>query len=249
VTFVLVPGAWLGEWCWRDVASSLRAAGHDAIAVTLTGLGERAHLLTPDTGLQTHVSDLVALLRYRDLHGVTLVGHSYGGMVITAVVEQEAERVKRLVYLDASVPQDGESNTDVLGSEMARQIRGSARHAGDGWRVPPPSIVDWHLPEGLSAWVEHRLTPHPLRSLEEPVHLQSRAAAAIERVFLRSSTQSVLYGRLMERAHRSGWRCQNLIGGHYPMLTAPDVVATALLELAIAPGMDTEGDSSDARAG
>jgi pimeloyl-ACP methyl ester carboxylesterase len=249
MTFVLVPGAWLGGWCWRDVASSLRAAGHDAIAVTLTGLGERAHLLTPDTGLQTHVSDLIAVLRFRDLHGVTLVSHSYGGMVITAAVEQEAERVKRLVYLDASVPQDGESNADVLGTEMARRIRESARHAGDGWRVPPPSIADWHLPASLSAWVEHRLTPHPLRSIEEPVHLQSRAAAAIERVFLRSSTQSLLYGRLMERSRRSGWHCQNLGGGHYPMLSAPDVVASALLELPMASGMDTEGDGSDARAG
>jgi pimeloyl-ACP methyl ester carboxylesterase len=202
VTFLLVPGAWLGGWCWRDVASTLRTAGHDTIPITLTGLGERAHLLTSDIGLQTHVSDLLGLLRYRDLWDVTLVGHSYGGTVITAVAELAPKRIRRLVYLDATVPQDGQSNNDVLGLDIAKRIRESACHAGDGWRVPPPSIVDWHLPEGLHEWVEHKLTPHPLRCLEEPFRLRSREASSIERVFLRSSVQSALYGRLMDRARQ-----------------------------------------------
>ncbi len=232
VAFLLVPGAWLGGWCWRDVASALRAAGHESVAVTLTGLGERAHLLTPEIGLGTHVSDVIMSMRFRDLHDVILVGHSYGGAVITAAAEQAPERVKCLVYLDASVPQDGESNNDVLGPAMAERIRATARELGDGWRVPPPSTADWDLAEKTRAWVEERLTPHPLLTLEQPLQLTSPAAAAIPRAYLRSSPGSALYGRLMERARRSGWHCRELTGGHYPMLTAPDAVAAALLELA-----------------
>jgi pimeloyl-ACP methyl ester carboxylesterase len=118
-TFLCVPGAWLGGWCWRDVAGALQASGHTVIAATLTGLGERAHLLTRRIGLRTHVADIAGLVRYRDLSGVVLVGHSYGGTVITAVAEQVPERIRLLVYLDASVPRDGESNNDVVGPEMA----------------------------------------------------------------------------------------------------------------------------------
>src|SRR6266480_552113 len=114
-TFLLVPGAWLGGWCWRYVAADLRAAGHTVIPATLTGLGERAHLLSRKIDLDTHISDLVSLFEYEDLHHVILVGHSYGGVVITGVAEQVPARIQRLVYLDASVPRDGESNDTVIG--------------------------------------------------------------------------------------------------------------------------------------
>jgi pimeloyl-ACP methyl ester carboxylesterase len=229
LTFVLVPGAWLGEWCWRNVVLLLRAAGYDAVPVTLPGLAERAHLLSPDTGLGTHVADLVSRLRRQNLTDIILVGHSYGGTVVTAVADRVPERVRGIVYLDASVPEDGESNNDVLGPDMAERIRDSARKAGDGWRVPPPSTADWNLPHTVRSSVEQRLTPHPLRTLEEPVRLQSSATAGLRRAFLRSSVQSPLYRRLMERAHRSGWHCEDLTGGHYPMLSVPDVVAAALI--------------------
>jgi pimeloyl-ACP methyl ester carboxylesterase len=158
-TFLFVPGAWLGGWCWRDVAPHLHAGGHTAIFATLTGLGERAHLLSRQIGLQTHIADIVGLLHYRDLNGVTLVGHSYGGTVVTAVAEQVPERIRGLVYLDASVPQDGESNNDVIGSEMAAQLRSSAMSGGEGWRVPPARYVGERLSDAIRPWVEARLTP------------------------------------------------------------------------------------------
>ena len=166
--FLFVPGAWLGGWCWRHVSAPLQAGGHTVIAATLTGLGERAHLLTPRTGLHTHVDDIAGLLHYRDLSGVILVGHSYGGMVITAVAERVPERIRMLVYLDASVPRDGESNNDVVGPEMAAQLRADAHSGGDGWRVPPAAYVAARLADAIRPWVEERLTPHPLRSFEEP---------------------------------------------------------------------------------
>jgi pimeloyl-ACP methyl ester carboxylesterase len=228
--FVLVPGAWLGGWCWRDVATDLQARGHRVICTTLTGLGERAHLVSPEVGLDTHVCDLVGVLHFRDLSGVTLVGHSYGGTVITAVAERVPDRIGRIVYLDASVPQDGESNNDVLGPEFAAQIRSTAK-AGKEWLVPPMSVAGWGLPDGMRRYVEARLTPHPLRSLDEPVRLRSRAAAMLPRAFMRSSTQSALYGRLMERGRQQGWYCRDLTGGHYPMLTQPQTVASSLAEL------------------
>jgi pimeloyl-ACP methyl ester carboxylesterase len=230
--FLLVPGAWLGGWCWRDVAPRLEAGGDAVIAATLTGLGERAHLLRPDIGLDTHVADIIGLLHHQDLTDVTLVGHSYGGTVITAVAERVPDRIRRLVYLDAAVPRDGESNNDAIGPERAAALRSQADSHGDGWRVPPPASVGEGLPDMLRCWVTDRLTPHPLRPFDEPVSVRSRAAAALPRAFIRTSTQSALYSELMERARKAGWSCRDLECGHYPMFTQPQRLAAALAELA-----------------
>jgi pimeloyl-ACP methyl ester carboxylesterase len=230
-TLLFVPGAWLGAWCWRDVASPLRAARHTVITATLTGLGERSHLLSPQIGLHTHVSDILGLVHYRDLLDLTLIGHSYGGIVITAVAERIPDRIRRLVYLDASVPRDGESNNDVVGPEMAAQLRASAAADGEGWRVPPaPYVVGRLSDSSIRAWVEARLTPHPLRSFDEPVRLQSKEAAALPRAFIRT-TQSALYDRLLNRAREAGWYSREIGGGHYSMFTQPQVVASALNEI------------------
>ena len=152
------------------------------IAATLTGLGERAHLLSPDIDLDTHISDIVALFEYRDLHDVILVGHSYGGTVITAVAERVADRIRRLVYLDASVPREGELNDDVIGPTMAAQLRASAMTEGDGWKVPPaPYVLQRLSAHPLREWVAACLKPHPLRPFAQPVRLtspQARSAAA-----------------------------------------------------------------------
>jgi pimeloyl-ACP methyl ester carboxylesterase len=230
--FLLVPGAWLGGWCWRDVTAHLQAGGHAVIAATLTGLGERAHLLRPDIGLDTHVADIMGLLHHQDLNDVTLVGHSYGGTVITAVAERVPDRIRRLVYLDAAVPRDGESNDDAIGPERAAALRSQADADGDGWRVPPPVSVGEELPDRLRCWITARLTAHPLRSFDEPVSVRSRAAAALPRTFIRTSTQSALYSEVMERVRKAGWSCRDLEGGHYPMFTQPQRLAAALAELA-----------------
>ncbi|HEY3911872.1 MAG TPA: alpha/beta fold hydrolase [Stellaceae bacterium] len=230
-TFLLVPGAWLGGWCWRYVAADLRTAGHTVIPATLTGLGERAHLLSRAIDLTTHVSDIVGLFHHRDLHEVILVGHSYGGMVITAVAERVPDRICRLVYLDASVPRDGESNDDVIGPTMAAQLGASAAVDGEGWRVPPAPYVVGRLSDHcLRAWVGARLTPHPLRPFGEPVQLRSPEAAELPRAFIQT-TQSKLYDRLSNRARVAGWSCREIGGGHYAMFTQPKVVASALNDL------------------
>jgi pimeloyl-ACP methyl ester carboxylesterase len=226
--FLLVPGAWLGGWCWRYVAADLRAAGHTVIPATLTGLGERAHLLSRKIDLDTHVSDLVGLFEYEDLHHVILVGHSYGGTVITGVAEQVPARIQRLVYLDASVPRDGESNDTVVGPVMAAQLRASAVSEGEGWKVaPPPHIVRQLSGHPLREWVAARLKPHPLRTFAQPIHLSSAEAAALPRGFIQT-TQSDLYQRLIAEARTAGWYCQEIGGGHYAMITEPKAVAAVL---------------------
>jgi pimeloyl-ACP methyl ester carboxylesterase len=226
--FLLVPGAWLGAWCWADVAARLEECGHEAVAVTLSGLGEQAHLLNRHIGLETHVSDIVRIVEHADLDDVVLVGHSYGGMVITGAAEHIPSRIRQLVYLDASVPLDGESSNDVVGPEMATRLREAAALGGEGWKVPAPSLDGWALADAIRPWVEQSLTPHPLAVFEEPIRLRSKAAAALPRAFLRSSPKSALYARLMERARDAGWYCQDLEGGHYPMLTEPQLVVMAL---------------------
>ncbi len=230
-TFLFVPGAWLGGWCWRDVAAILEPRGYSVVRATLTGLGERAHLLSPEIGLQMHVADILGLLHCQDLSDVVLVGHSYGGTVITAVAEQAPQRIRRLVYLDASVPRDGQTNNDVVGPKIAAELRSAAKSQGDGWQVPPAAYVVERLAETLRPWVEQRLRPHPLRCFEEPVQLRSTEAASLPRAFLRTSLQSPLYADLIDRARRAGWYCRDLQGGHYPMFTEPRLVAAALAEL------------------
>ena len=133
-TFVLVHGGWHGGWCWQKVIPFLEAAGHEVYAPTLTGLAERASELSPDVGLDTHIQDIVGLLEEKHLQGVILVGHSYGGMVITGVVDQVPERIAHLVYLDTFVPRDGESMADVS-PMVIRLLRIQAQIQDDGWRI------------------------------------------------------------------------------------------------------------------
>src|SRR5262249_33055514 len=121
-TYVLVPGFWVGAWVWRPVTEALRGRGHDVYPMSLTGLAEREHLATSDVDLETHVTDVANLLRYEDLRDVTLVGHSYGGVVVTAVADRMPDRVARLVYVDSGPLPDGSANADFAGpEERARQ--------------------------------------------------------------------------------------------------------------------------------
>src|SRR5437868_3067875 len=136
MNFVLIHGAFQGGWCWNRVRKILQELGHDVFAPSLTGLGERKHLLDPAIGLDTHVQDVSNLLEFEDLGDVILVGHSYGGMVITGACELASHRIGHLVYVDALMPRDGESNLDILDPEVSQIIR---QLAVEGWCVSPPT--------------------------------------------------------------------------------------------------------------
>ena len=239
-TYVLVHGGGHGGWCWQRITPILREAGHHVHTPTLTGLGERSHLLRPGIDIETHVADVVAVLRFEDLTDVILVGHSYGGMVITGVADRVPDRIGELVYLDAAHPADGESLVDVAPQSMA-----FAR--GDSRVVDGVELVLWPLPEmgrvyGVTdpvdlTWMQDKLTPHPWACFEKPLRLTDEAAVTkIPRTninctaSLRTSEPEALERQL------AADRVWEIDTGHDLMITEPDVVSEMLLRLGDGPG-------------
>ena len=238
-TFVLVHGAWHGGWCWEKVVPLLEAAGHAVYAPTLTGLAERAAELSPDVGLDTHIQDVTALLQEKNLYGVILVGHSYGGMVITGVVDAVPERIAHLVYLDTFVPRDGESMADIS-PIVIRLLRKQAQAHGDGWRVDPQGTYGVTTEPDLS-WVRRSVTPQPLKTLEQPLHLKNPAIVSAKPRTHIECTGGGFFFSLMQhiadvaipRSHprEAGWRLRRLPTGHDAMITMPRELANLLLEV------------------
>ena len=232
-TIVLIHGGWHGGRCWKKLAPLLRVAGHDVHAPTLTGLGERAHLLCPEITLSTHVQDIVALLKYEDLQGVVLVGHSYGGMVMA---EEVSERLAQLVYLDAFVPLDGQALGDLADPAFYAGLEARAQADGEGWRVPPPPLARWGITgEADLNWMRDRVGPHPLITFKEAVRLKNEVAASLPRTFIYCTDKPAgdslapLAKRLREEA---GWSYRELAAGHDAMVTAPKELAAVLVEIA-----------------
>jgi pimeloyl-ACP methyl ester carboxylesterase len=235
-TFVLVHGGGHGGWCYQQVARRLRAAGHEVHAPSLAGCGDRAHLVSPTIDLDTHIRDVVNLLHFEDLHDVVLVGHSYGGMVVTGAADRAAGRIGKLVYLDAAEPTNGQSLVDVAGAhmEMARQL-GAVVDGVELVLLPGPGAAGFY---GVSdpedqAWTDERLTPHPWRSFEQKLELQDEDALW-EIPHYHVVCTSTLASRdpaLMEKARAEG-RLWDIDTGHDLMITAPDFVARTLEEIA-----------------
>lgn len=226
-TFVLVHAACHGGWSWRRVTPLLRAAGHEAYTPTLTGLGERAHLLSPDIDLDTHIQDVANVLHYEDLGEVILVGHSYAGMVITGVADRARPRVGHLVYLDTVIPGDGQSLYDLRG-----------RRAGEGTgpiRPPSPHYLGVTA-EDDARWVASRLTPHPGTTFEQKLRLSDPAVVSrMGRTFIRCTEFGAPGGPLDAAAERArtepGWRYREMTTGHSPNITHPQRFADLLLEV------------------
>src|SRR5262245_21112339 len=241
-TFVLVHGATVGGWAWKHVVPLLRAAGHVVFTPTLTGLGERAPLLSPEVDLTTHVEDVLGVLTYEDLHEVVLAGWSYGGTVITGVAERAAARLACLVYVDACIPQDGESALDLFEGEAS--VRQRVYQQGATWvirvtqQAHPWGITD----EAEAQRVRWKLTPQPRRTWEQPVHLTSPAAAALPRLVglctegkTGADAGPIMRGllRCAERARATpGWRYRELPTEHAPPVSLPRGLAALLLEAA-----------------
>jgi pimeloyl-ACP methyl ester carboxylesterase len=237
-TFVLVHGGWHGGWCWKKVLPMLQAAGHEVFTPTLTGLGDRAHLARPDVGLATHVQDVANVLEYEDLGGVVLAGHSYGGMVITAVADRAPERVAQLVYLDAFVPEDGQALVDLLPAERREMFLERARATGEGSSVPSPAPQIWGVTSDADlAWVRPRLLPQPLATFTEPLRL-TRPAASLPRTYIActGSPTAATFRPFVERARADpAWRYRELATGHDAMVTMPQELAGLFLEIAGPP--------------
>jgi pimeloyl-ACP methyl ester carboxylesterase len=206
-TFVLVHGGWHGGWCWKELTPRLTTAGHRVYTPTLTGLGERSHLLTPDIGLETHIEDINALLFYEDLHDVVLVGHSYGGMVIAGVSPRVVARLARVIYLDAFLPEDGKALEDYV--DRAPTAEGI-------WRLPPPgSAPRWGVTNDADvAWMEARLGDQPVKTFKERVRIDADISLRVPHTYIQC-TKLPLLMEAAGRARRRGFRYRELFSaGH-----------------------------------
>jgi pimeloyl-ACP methyl ester carboxylesterase len=230
---VLVHGGWHGGWCWQRVSPLLREAGHLVLTPTLTGLADRAHVLTRETGLDTHIADIVSLLDYEDLTDVVLVGHSYAGMVITGVTAAVPERIGRLVYLDAFVPEAGKSLLDLLPPERAAFYTEAAEQNGDGWRVPPPPVAALGVDEPADVTrLGSKLTDQPLLSFTQPLPHASGEHPAILRTYIHCTEGPIvsLFAPFANAASKDPtWAYHELANGHDAMITEPDGLAALLL--------------------
>jgi len=222
-TFVLVHGARHGGWCWTRLAPLLRAAGHSVFTPTLTGLGERAHHIAQSVDLAMHVQDVVALLACEDLRDVILVGHSYGGMVVSGVAALEPSRVAQLVYLDAFLPDQGKAVRDYAPLPPAR---------ADGWRVPPPATAQQFgiTDESDVAWVNSRLGDQPLGTFTQPAC--GSAAPNVSRQAFIQCSEAPWFVEAAERSKRRGFDYHALLSaGHDAMLSQPKELAEIFLSL------------------
>ncbi len=239
--FVLVHGAWHGAWCWQRVTATLQQAGHRVHAVTLTGVGERAHLLSPSITVDTHICDVVNLIEAEELQDVVLALHSYGGLLGTAVADRVPQRIKHLVYVDAILPEPGESWSSTQ-SPATQQERMAAAQASPHFSLPPPDPAKFGLQGADRDWVMRRQTPHPGNTYQAPIQFDVQRVAAIARTYV-SCTQPALASidpsRLRARdatcwsgAWLPGSRFVELATGHDPMVSAAPALSQVLLESA-----------------
>lgn len=240
-TFVLVPGAWLGGWCWRRLTPALRAASHDVYPVTLTGLGERVHLGRPDTDLDTHIADVVNLVEFEELRDVVLVGHSYAGAVVTGVADRLPERLAQLVFLDSGPFEDGEAQLDFSPPDEGEELRRQVAETGDGWRLPPPPFAQLPPTPSLAglgdddrALLAAKAVAQPFRTWTQPLRLTNAAAGGYGRVIIACNDFRDLMATGAPRFQSLAtpeWRRHDLATGHWPMLSAPRELAEALLDI------------------
>ncbi|MDF1790836.1 MAG: alpha/beta fold hydrolase [Thalassobaculaceae bacterium] len=232
-TFVLVHGAWHGGWCWVRVAEKLRAAGHTVFTPTLTGLADRAHLMSPTISLTTHIKDVVGLMKWEELNDVVLVGHSYGGVVITGAADRVADRVKSLIFLDALVPGHGQCAMDLRRPEQVEAAYATARAKGAGWRIPPTTAAAFMVNEADQAWVDGKCTDLPLACFTEPLYLSGAGDAIKTRAYIRAAAfPAPQLDTILEKFRADAHDTYAVDCGHDVMVDAPDELTDILVKYA-----------------
>jgi pimeloyl-ACP methyl ester carboxylesterase len=230
-TFVLVHGAWHGGWCYGRVAKKLRAAGHEVFTPTHTGVGERSHLAAgTEVNLSLHVKDVCQVIEYEGLKDVILCGHSYGGMVITGVAAALGERIKSLVYLDAFVPEDGQSLFSLAPGELVLQFMDLAKAAGG--RIPPIPAEAFAVNAGDAAWVNATCVPQAIATFAEGVKLTGKEKQVKNRTYILATGYDMhvfdqFHTKLKDNA---AWKVRTVPCGHDVMLDKPDDLTKLLLE-------------------
>lgn len=222
-TFVFVHGAWEGGYVWKEVATRLRKDGHEVYTPTLTGLGERKHLANSSVGLKTYIQDIVNVIQYEQLQDVILVGHSYSGMVITGVAEMIPESIKNLVYVDAMLPNDGDSVMDISGPEMAPHFIEEVKLHGEGWRVLPRDTAD------------QRKSAMPLLAFTQAIEIKNPKVNEIPHTYVEVLDNpehwpmTHIFQKSAEKARKRTWDIFSVqTGGHWVMETNPEVLVRIL---------------------
>ncbi len=235
-SIVLVHGAWHGAWCWSRVLPLLRSAGVDSHAVTLTGVGERAHLMAPTIDLHTHIQDVIGLIEAEELQRVVLVGHSYAGMVITGVADRlQANHpglLVHLVYLDAALPYPGDSWSSHHATET-QQARIAASQPSGGLSFPPPDASLFGLSGADRDWVNRRQTPQPFHLYQQPLDFDAERVAAVPRTFIdctQPALATIAPSRVRVRSE-PGWNVVEMATGHDPMVSEPAALSQILLDI------------------
>jgi pimeloyl-ACP methyl ester carboxylesterase len=222
--YVLIHGAWHGGWCWRRVAHGLRALGHEVFTPSLTGLGDRSHLAGPLINLDTHIDDVVGLFDAEEIGEAVLCGHSYGGLVITGAADRRADRIKSLVYLDAFIPENGQSLFDIRGPDAAKAIREAVSKTGDGWRIKSFTPEYFGVMDPKDAeWVRRRCVDQPVATFGQPISLEGRWQAIRRKAYIYAERYpNSGFGRYVQQVRgKPGWEFHSLPSGHDVMIDMP----------------------------
>jgi pimeloyl-ACP methyl ester carboxylesterase len=231
-TFVLVHGAWHGAWCWQRVAERLRGGGHKVFTPTLTGLGERAHLLRAGIDLKTHSTDIVNVMKWEQLSDVVLCGHSYGGFVISAVAEMMTSSIRSIVFLDAFMPKDGEAVADLAGPAVQEGIR-NALQRGD-LAIPPRPAEAFGVNAADRAWVDHLCVGQPIGTFIDKISLSGARDRIARKSYIRAADYANPgFDRALAAVRAdASWRTYEVACGHDVMVDDPDRLTEILLEVA-----------------
>jgi pimeloyl-ACP methyl ester carboxylesterase len=229
---VLAHGAWSSAWAWKKMRPLMRAAGHEFFTPSYTGLGQRAHLATPEVDLYTHVEDVVSAIEFEDLTDITLLGHSYGGMVATGVVDRLGSRIARVIYLDAMAPKDGQSLFDLVGPKAEGNMRAGAAKDGGGWKLPVNPMPPDTAPEDV-AWASPRRRPQPIKTYEQRIRLTSKEPLPPRHyIYATKNGPGDVFRQFGERAKsEAGWKYYEIDASHNPHITCPDVLMKLLSEI------------------
>ena len=232
-TFVVAHGAWGAGWVWKKMHPLIAKRGHRLVVPTLTGLGERAHLARPDIDLETHIADILGVLKYEDLKIVNLIGHSYGGMVATGVADRARDRITQLIYLDAFAPNDGDSAFELLPAATRAQRQSAASGNADSWRMPPgPMSPD--TPAEDRAWCEPLRVPQPVKTFEQKLKFQGGPLTLPRHyIYCTRIPPDDRFRPFYERAKREGWGVTELDASHNPHVTCPEALADLLNRIAV----------------
>jgi pimeloyl-ACP methyl ester carboxylesterase len=244
--FVLVPGFWLGGWAWRDVEKILREKGHNVFSVTLTGLGERVHLGSAETNLDTHVEDVVNVIKYNELENVYLAGHSYAGVVITQVADLIPEKIAKLIYVDTAPLPDGAALIDFYSPEQLAKFEKSINENGNGWRLSLPSREEFDdgknlidLTEAQLALIEKLAAPQPFNTARQRTSLKNPLRKDLPKlaIWCEDTSEEILQflkdaPPLFDELRDEKFEFVDLPTGHYPMFTRPKELAEIFINSA-----------------